>query len=147
MVRPTPPCVPAVPAVPAFIVMSSPVTSMLGAPSASRMRCDELSVTSPAVEWMWPTSMSPTSSVAVMSPSVVRKICGVPSGGVAVVQAASVLTTKVTRLSVTSDATTKFFALVPVSSVVLLVLASPKAASVVTWLMSMSSPARTSVKT
>ena len=63
------------------------------------MRSGELSVTSPAVEWMWPTSMLPTVSVTVMSPSVVRKICGVPSGDEPPLHAASELTTKLTVVS------------------------------------------------
>ena len=62
--------------VPAVIVMFSPVTSIVGIRFASRIRCGEKSVTSPAVEWMWPASRSPTSSVSVMLPLVLMKICG-----------------------------------------------------------------------
>ena len=127
-------------------VMLTPVTSIVGVPSASRIRCGEFSVTSPAVEWMWPTSMSPTSSVAVMLPLVVRKICSISPSGCLPAQSTSVLMTKLTVVSGEWCRSTTSRAVRRAAD-----RGRPVAARLVpgrrtwssTWPMSMSSPART----
>ena len=53
-----------------------PVTSIVGWPSASRIRTGEMSVTSPSSTRCGPTSRSPTARCSVMLPFVRRKICG-----------------------------------------------------------------------
>ena len=75
-------------------VMSSPVTSMEVLPSASRMRAGDTRRTLPSVEWMWPASMSPANSVAVIVPLVVRKICSTSLSGCLPAQSTSVLMMK-----------------------------------------------------
>ena len=121
--------------------MFTPVTSIVGSPSASRIRRGEVSVTSPPVEWTWPTSMSPTSSVATETkPFVVMKICGTVSGGGGTGR-------PVSRSVSTAAMSVLAMMFTTVSTVPVVAQDLAPSPVVVTWQRSMSSPARTSANT
>ena len=146
--RPMPPAPPAVPAV---IVMFSAVTSIVGSLFASRIRSGELSSTSFCVEWMWPTSMSPSSSVSMIFPFVRMKICdrsitrpgSSASNGAVAPQSTSVFA--VTWMVVSGVASVEITCVPSFTEVVAQLFGSSP--PVVTWQTSMSSAARRAVKT